>query len=390
LINLVIVGDYIKNKQYGGAGEHIRSLSAMLANMNDINVHVVTLGDSNCIIKENKVEVHVVKRRENIYRDFTLVCDAANLKKEIERINPDIVHIDGAYIPYNYLISIICNEYPMLVTLHGFALEDLRYIKFRQILSASINYVLERLIIPKISNISVCSVVLEQSIKRMTDERIFVIPNGFNFNLIKDIENVDKGSIVHPSILYIGRLEKIKGIEILIRAIPEIKKKLPNIHAYIAGEGSEKNAIKKLAKQLKIENCITLLGFISGYEKYFYIKAVDLVVVPSYYESFGIALLEAMSCAKPIVASNAGNIPNLIEDGVSGILFEPGNYGDLAAKSIGVLAEPMLGETMGINARKEAQKYTWENSARLTFEAYKKILGLGEDLPCNNYNSDFT
>jgi glycosyltransferase involved in cell wall biosynthesis len=384
MIKLVIVGDYPLNKQYGGAGEHIRSLSTMLASMNDIKVYVVTLGDSNYIIEENKLKVHVVRKRENIYSDITFICDAANLNREIKRINPDIVNVDGAYIPYNYLISLILNKYPMLVTMHGFAWKDLRYITFRQILSATINYILERCIVPKISNISVCSAMMEPPIKRLTDAQIFVIPNGLDFNLIKDVENVCKRSIVHPSILYIGRLEKIKGIKILIRAITLIKKKLPNIHVYIAGEGSEKSAIKKLAKQLKIENCITLLGFITGDEKYFYINAVDLVVVPSYYESFGIALLEAMSCAKPIVASNAGNIPNLIEDGVSGILFEPGNYNDLAAKSIGVLADPMFGENMGINARKEAQKYTWENTARLTCEAYKKILGIGEALPYNN------
>jgi starch synthase len=379
LIKLVIIGDYPLQNQYGGASVHMRALGITLASMYNIDVHLVTLGERDFLIEENNIKIHIIGRSKRLYRDFTLGSDAAKLKREIARINPDIVNIDGVYTPYNYLICILKNEYPMLVTMHGPAVEDLKHITFRQILSATINYVLESLILKNIDYISVCSTVLEQSIKKLTDAKIFVIPNGFNFDLLSD-RKVENELITHPSILYIGRLAKIKGIEVLIKAVPEIVTKMPNIHIYIAGEGSEKSRLKAIIMRKKLERYVTFLGFISGDNKDAYLKTADLVVIPSLYESFSIALLEAMAYSKPIVASNAGNLPYLINDGVTGILFNSGDHYDLATKSIDVLTNTKLREAIGTNAQKQSQKFTWENTTKLTYKAYMKILRLEDNL----------
>jgi glycosyltransferase involved in cell wall biosynthesis len=215
---------------------------------------------------------------------------------------------------------------------------------------------------------------MKKLVQQKLNANIYVVPNGTDFTNIMKNENNYENDIKHPSILFLGRLEKIKGIEVLIKAIPEIKKKIPDIHVYLAGEGSRKNWIIKLIRELNIDNNVTFLGYITGYTKYFYIKNADLFVAPSYYESFGLSILEAMACGKAIVASNVDNVPYLIEDGKEGILIRPSDSQELANGCIQVLLNPNYGKLMGANAKQKAESYTWNDTAKMTYKLYQKIL----------------
>jgi glycosyltransferase involved in cell wall biosynthesis len=97
-------------------------------------------------------------------------------------------------------------------------------------------------------------------------------------------------------------------------------------------------------------------------------------VFPSIYEPFGIVLLEAMACGKPVVASNVGGIPFVVEEGKTGLLFESGNVEDLADKIMTILENEELGEKMGEAGRERAKEFTWDKIAERTVEVYKEIL----------------
>jgi glycosyltransferase involved in cell wall biosynthesis len=97
-------------------------------------------------------------------------------------------------------------------------------------------------------------------------------------------------------------------------------------------------------------------------------------VFPSIYEAFGIVLLEAMACGKPVVASNVGGIPFVVEEGKTGLLFESGNVEDLADKIVTILKDEELREKMGEAGRERAKEFTWDKIAERTVEVYKEIL----------------
>jgi glycosyltransferase involved in cell wall biosynthesis len=143
---------------------------------------------------------------------------------------------------------------------------------------------------------------------------------------------------------------------------------------YIAGSGPEENKLKELVKELNIEENVNFLGYISGIKKYSYYKSADVCVFPSIYEAFGIVLLEAMACGKPVVASNVGGIPFVVEEGKTGLLFESGNVEDLADKIVTILKDEELREKMGEAGRERAKEFTWDKIAERTVEVYKEIL----------------
>jgi glycosyltransferase involved in cell wall biosynthesis len=373
-MKLVLVGDYPLKTACGGVGQYISCLASALASYQDIDVNVITYSNKQYVFREGNYVVHTVIRNTNIPKVLTIYSDTLNMEEEIRTINPDIVHVSGTYYPYNYLCKCIRNDYPLLVTLHAYSGNEIWNVPILHIPNSLINYVLEKRFLKSIKNIIVCSVSMKKLVQQKLNANIYVVPNGTDFTNIMKNENNYENDIKHPSILFLGRLEKIKGIEVLIKAIPEIKKKIPDIHVYLAGEGSRKNWIIKLIRELNIDNNVTFLGYITGYTKYFYIKNADLFVAPSYYESFGLSILEAMACGKAIVASNVDNVPYLIEDGKEGILIRPSDSQELANGCIQVLLNPNYGKLMGANAKQKAESYTWNDTAKMTYKLYQKIL----------------
>jgi glycosyltransferase involved in cell wall biosynthesis len=95
-------------------------------------------------------------------------------------------------------------------------------------------------------------------------------------------------------------------------------------------------------------------------------------VFPSFYEPFGIVLLEAMHCGKAIIASNVGGIPSILEDGHTGLLFDPGNVNDLAEKIIMLLKDKDLRINMGNAGYKKVTEFTWDKVTERTVDIYRK------------------
>jgi hypothetical protein len=135
--------------------------------------------------------------------------------------------------------------------------------------------------------------------------KIAIINNGVD--LVK-YDYLTKSDIMgDPSLLYIGRLEKIKGVDVLIKAFKTVQEKLPNSHLYIVGEGSEKVNYIKLCHNLGIDFYVSFIGYVPPSDKlYQYYKDCDILILPSYVENFPITLLEAMYFKIPIIATSIG------------------------------------------------------------------------------------
>ncbi len=140
-------------------------------------------------------------------------------------------------------------------------------------------------------------------------------------------KNLNKKKI-DKSLFFVGRLEKRKGIDLLVESIPEIKKNIPGIKLFIAGKGNLEPQINEFIKKNKLKQNIFLLGRISDEDLIDWYNKVKIVVVPSVFEGFGLTAVEAMSCGTPTIASNTDGLKDVLSFCKKN-LFEFKNKNDL-------------------------------------------------------------
>jgi len=159
-------------------------------------------------------------------------------------------------------------------------------------------------------------------------------------------------------IVYVGRLEKVKNVDTLIRAFSQITKS--NVHLTIVGEGRESKYLKNIAKHKDLLKKITFTGYTD--EPAQYLCSADLFILPSYSEGFGIAAVEAMFLKLPVLCSNVGGIPEFVHEDQNGWLFDPNDEKELVEKlnKIIEMDQDSL-QKIGQNAYDAAKKFSVEN-----------------------------
>ena len=153
-------------------------------------------------------------------------------------------------------------------------------------------------------------------------------------------------------VVYVGRLVEEKGVDVLLRAM----KRLPDLKCRVVGDGPDRQRLEALAKDLKLKN-VEFVGAKSGTELNIAVRDAVCVVVPSvWYEVFGLVALEAYALGKPVVASRIGGLEEAVDEGVTGLMFAPGNHEELAEKIRALAGDVALGARMGLAGRELARK----------------------------------
>lgn len=185
------------------------------------------------------------------------------------------------------------------------------------------------------------------------DTKLFVRPNFIDATTLEP--KPGEGTYV----LYLGRLSQEKGIWTLLRAF----ERLPDVELKIVGTGPLESGLKAYVHERNLKN-VCFHGFARGAEKGALLSNSLCVVLPSeWYENFPVVALEAYAAAKPVVASNVGSLPYVVEEGGSGLLFEPRNPEDLAEKIRSLITCRTTRESMGNYSRSLAEsKYSPEQS----------------------------
>lgn len=200
------------------------------------------------------------------------------------------------------------------------------------------------------------------------EEKVTVINNFVSNSYLAKEPNYDNKGYF----LFAGRLTREKGVHYLLHAMA----KLPDINLRIAGTGSQQEELKELAKELNLKN-VEFIGFKSGKDlEDEYTNCIASILPCNWFENFGVALLESFISGKPIIASNIGGIPEIIDHGQNGLLVEPGNIDQIAESIKKINDDKQLAVTMGQHARQKAERlYTAEVHYSKLLDAYKKILG---------------
>jgi len=182
-------------------------------------------------------------------------------------------------------------------------------------------------------------------------------------------------------VLSVQRLVQRKGTEYLIYAIRFVIEENPKVKFAIIGDGPEKARLIELTKKLKIAKNLTFLGFVNSEELPKYYSACDIFVLHSLYEQFGIVLVEAMACGKPVVSTKVGAIPEVVDDGKTGFLVEPKNPKQLAEAILKLANDERLRNRLGKEGRRKVeQKYDWNIIAEKYMNEYKQLIESNERL----------
>lgn len=212
---------------------------------------------------------------------------------------------------------------------------------------------------------------MKKAMQKFSNKRVKVVPNGIDtkkFNFDK-YESREKLGLDHDKkiVLFVGRLEPVKGLKYLIEAI-NILKDTKNLELIIIGNGNEKNNLEVLVKDLKLngEN-VTFTGKISNEKIPEYMAAADVFVLPSLSEGFPVVILEAMATGLPIVTTKVKGLPEIVEDNINGLLVPPQNPEELADKINLLLNDENLRKKISILNKEKSKSYSWENVA-LTLE----------------------
>lgn len=196
-------------------------------------------------------------------------------------------------------------------------------------------------------------------------------------------------------ILFVGRIEPLKGIDTLIRAMACMEQpdegRCPAYLAIIGGDPSaspeemtaEMASLQQLCRELHLDHTVIFLGKRGQDTLPYYYSAAEVVVMPSHYESFGMVALEAMACGTPVVASQVGGLAFLVQDGVTGYHVPGGDSEALCEKLSLLLGNDEARQTMGAQAAEYALAYRWESIAEQISDVYKRILQERPDTqPC--------
>lgn len=198
-----------------------------------------------------------------------------------------------------------------------------------------------------------------------------LVPNGTTLFAYAKKETKD---LAHR-IAFAGRLEKGKGVDVLLRAFQHVYQAFPDARLMVAGDGVEKTALIQLAQELRVESAIDFLGYVDRSRlEDLYVHA-DIAVMPSVWtEAFGLSGVEAMSVGRPVVASRIGGIPEWLIDGETGYLVPSGDVAALAEAIQKIFADPDLLARMMEHARKRAEEFSIEVHARRIQDLYTRLL----------------
>ncbi|MDF0643650.1 MAG: glycosyltransferase family 4 protein [Nitrospira sp.] len=229
------------------------------------------------------------------------------------------------------------------------------------------------------------SETIEGYIKKQKDGgRVVCIRNGIDLRAVPTQEErrlmraelgIDNGTRLIGAV---GRLTPVKGLKYLLRAAKLFLGSDPNCKVLIVGDGNIRKELEEEARVLGISQRVVFLGHREDCQQL--MSALDIFVLPSLSEGIPMALLEAMSASRAIVASRVGGVPEVIEDGVHGFLVEPKDVDALATKCVQLVRSPELVRTMGEAARKQVEReFSAEDMAHQVSLLYRELVAAESD-----------
>ncbi len=334
------------------------------------------------------IEIILIHHKKNndldIYKEYeeAIVTKLPYLgEREINSLNLDIIHFNA--IPWSWRILVNKIKCKKIVTVHG----DIWWVEPRLGYN-KVTETIRRLIEPRTVKYFDMIIAVSHSIKNTLinylncpEEKINVIYEGVDYSIFcvrppQEVEIVKmKYKIDKPYILHVSNYSKIKNPDILFKSFKLVKDNENEIKLVIVGKGWQERYRDKLNKYGLKKDDIKFLGWINQKDLSALYSGASLLFSPSYHESFGLPILEAMACGCPVVASNKYAIPEVASD--AAILHDPDDYKSFAKSIVSLLTDKNMREKLIRKGLKQSKNFSWEKTAFEIFMTYLKVLKNG-------------
>jgi glycosyltransferase involved in cell wall biosynthesis len=288
------------------------------------------------------------------------------------------------------LLPLLCRRIPLVIRLHGDRYTFHKYTPgLRMTLDVRLSRALQRFALRRARLLLSPSQAHAREVAQelhADDASIRIIPNCFD---LAEIPSSVSDSRDENTVLYVGRLEQVKGIPLLLAAGQLVVQKFPGARFILAGSSHPslpKEDIDAMIRSYSLQNHVEQLGHVPQQELIRLYRKASLCVIPSHYESFGLVALEAMACGVAVVASQTGGLPEVIENGSTGLLVPPGDANALAEAIGQLLSDPVKRARMGeAGSARAREKYSIEQNALLNISVYEGIVAQPGALDRLNY-----
>ena len=372
---------------YGGLARHVQDLSEELVNRGH-SLHIITQGDNNIPETDELKGVKIYRTRrikvggnnfvdDILHLNYQLLEKAIEVKQQLGSV--DLVHAHDWLVFWAGKVLKHSLKKPLVYTIHA-----TEYGRNQGIYDDMQRYIndLEWYACYEAWRVIVCSNYMKNEVKglfQVPEDKVEMISNGVDINKYQDqADEKFHRKYAHPEekiIFYVGRIVREKGIQVLLRAVPQILSKEEKIKFVIAGKGPFLDSLKDHAGYLGISDKVYFTGFISDEERNKLYHIADAAVFPSLYEPFGIVALEAMATRTPLITTTAGGLDEFVKHGENGLKVRPDNPQQLADMILHVLNTPDKSKEMAEKAYKFVREnYNWEKIAEKTEGLYQEIL----------------
>lgn len=370
-------------RQFSHASPWVVSLAKELASRDELELHIATassgIWESRVLVRKEGVVFHVVRhafpltvrgfpeymRLDVCTRYWALRHGLSQIVKEVQ---PAIIHAHGT--EYGYGLSAVESVPPSIISMQGIVnrIRDIENSHFLRMQAR-----IETQVIKHGSNFGTRTQWASDYVKALNPKAmIYYLPEAVNPLFFKS-----HGGAGTNRILYVGSIHRRKGIEVLLEALVHVAKRISDVSLTVVGSGEVgyMNELKKRSRQLKIENRVIWVGSKMPEEIAALHDDSALLVHPTLIDNSPNAVAEAMASGLPVVASNVGGIPSMIQHGETGILVEVGHPANLAAAILDLLANSQLRAWLSKNARELAiYKYSPSVVADQAVRVYLDIL----------------
>jgi len=358
-----------------GLGHHVWNLARFLVSQNHI-VQIVTRGQRGCPSFE---EIQGIP----VWRPFFLPVYPLHVEAHGIFVNRLIARLErevDVFHSHSPLTPVLRTRRPLLLTVHSSRRRPappgsaLNFRAWLVRLQTPFSIALEQRQLARANQVAVVAAHVAQELTRhsVNAERISVVGNGVYTTFFTPAAS---DSATLPFILTVGRLEMGKGLEDLIACASAVVAQFPQARFAVAGHGPLEAKLRRMIEAAHLTQHISLIGQISDrLELVNLYRQAAVIVHPSHYEGLPTVLLEAMACARPIVATDIAGAREVIEPEINGLLVPPRDSQNLAHAILRLLSDPPLSKRLGHMARHTVEtRYSWEAVGARYIQLYRQL-----------------
>ena len=386
----ILFGTDLFYQNTAGSSNFIHQLSnGLIKKGHEIFVIAPSKTYRNTLSKEGDVTVygiHSVVIPEMIYPSgfrIPITTGSNHISKIIKEVNPNIIHVQDHFM----IGDKIAKEgkklgIPLIGTNHFMPENFIHYLYPPKFAEELVKKLAWKTFTRVYKNLDLITTPTQTAVDLITDlglnNRIIPISNGVNlekFNpkndgnyLRKQYQITSKEAVI----LFVGRLDKEKHIDVLIKAFSKIISQT-SARLVIAGKGTERASLNKLVKRLHLNKQVIFTGFVPNQDLPFLYRMASVFVIASIAELQSIATMEAMASGLPVIAAKVIALPELVHHGENGYLFNPEDTDMLASQMIKILKDPLLQKSMSSESLRIIKKHDINNTIESYEKAYKEL-----------------